>query len=131
MLFFIGSEGFALVVAGRVKERRLAENFSRKSFGAYATKTNVPEQGFWRRLIYKGIFGSIAYDAFLTCLSRTYAGFFLKPLMRDDGAKLIRPVNLFNDTGWLNSEVKRFVPAHPGNDNAAQDDRVEPFAHRH
>jgi hypothetical protein len=31
----------------------------------------------------------------------------------------------------LNSEVKRFVPAHPGNDNAAQDDRVESFAHRH
>ena len=99
--------------------------------GAYATKTNVPAQVFGEGSFDKGIFWSIPFDAFLTSSSRSYAGFSWKPLTRDGGAKLIRPVNLFNDTVWLNPEVNRFVPAHPGNDNVAPDDRVEPYARIH
>jgi transcriptional regulator with XRE-family HTH domain len=40
MLSFIGSEDFALVVAARVKARRLSNNFSRKTL---AERTGVSE----------------------------------------------------------------------------------------
>ncbi len=93
--------------------------------GAYATKTNVPAEVFGEGSFDKGVFWSIPFDAFLTSSSRSNAGFSWKPLTRDGGAKLIRPVNLFNETVWLNPEVNRFKPAHPGNDRVAPDDRVE------
>ncbi len=94
--------------------------------GAYATKTNVPAEVFGEGSFDKGIFWAIPFDAFLTSSSRSYASFSWKPLTRDGGAKLVRPVNLFNETVWLNPEVNRFKPAHPGNDRVAPDDRVEP-----
>ena len=94
--------------------------------GAYATKTNVPAEVFGEGSFDKGVFWSIPFDAFLTSSSRSTAGFSWKPLTRDGGAKLIRPVNLFNETVWLNPEVNRFKPAHPGNDRVAPDDRVGP-----
>ena len=45
MLSLIGSEDFALVVAARVKARRLAENFSRKTL---AERTGVSEASIKR-----------------------------------------------------------------------------------
>lgn len=93
--------------------------------GAYATKTNVPAEVFGEGSFDKGVFWSIPFDAFLTSSSRSNAGFSWKPLTRDGGAKLIRPVNLFHETVWLNPEVNRFKPAHPGNDRVAPDDRLE------
>ncbi len=95
--------------------------------GAYATKTNVPAEVFGEGSFDKGVFWSIPFDAFLTSSSRSNAGFSWKPLTRDGGAKLIRPVNLFYETVWLNPEVNRFKPAHPGNDRVAPDDRVQDY----
>ncbi len=94
--------------------------------GAYATKTNVPAEVFGEGSFDKGIFWAIPFDAFLTSSSRSYASFAWKPLTRDGGAKLTRPVNLFYETVWLNPEVNRFKPAHPGNDRVAPDDRLDP-----
>ncbi len=93
--------------------------------GAYATKTNVPVEVFGEGSFDKGVFWAIPFDAFLTSSSRSYASFSWKPLTRDGGAKLIRPVNLFSETVWLNPEVNRFKPAHPGNDRVAPDDRID------
>lgn len=93
--------------------------------GAFATKTNVPAEVFGEGSFDKGIFWAIPFDAFLTSSSRSYASFAWKPLTRDGGAKLTRPVNLFYETVWLNPEVNRFKPAHPGNDRVAPDDRVD------
>lgn len=94
--------------------------------GAYATKTNVPAEVFGEGSFDKGIFWAIPFDAFLTSSSRSYASFAWKPLTRDGGAKLTRPVSLFYETVWLNPEVNRFKPAHPGNDRVAPDDRLNP-----
>jgi hypothetical protein len=93
--------------------------------GAFATKTNVPAEVFGEGSFAKGIFWASPFDAFLTSSSRSYASFAWKPLTRDGGAKLTRPVNLFYETVWLNPEVNRFKPAHPGNDRVAPDDRVD------
>ncbi len=93
--------------------------------GAFATKTNVPAEVFGEGSFDKGIFWAIPFDAFLTSSSRSYASFAWKPLTRDGGAKLTRPVNLFYETVWLNPEVNRFKPAHPGNDRVAPDDRID------
>ncbi len=93
--------------------------------GAFATKTNVPAEVFGEGSFDKGIFWAIPFDAFLTSSSRSYASFAWKPLTRDGGAKLTRPVNLFYETVWLNPEVNRYKPAHPGNDRVAPDDRVD------
>jgi hypothetical protein len=105
----------------------VSKTFSNGSvMGAYATKTNVPAEVFGEGSFDKGVFWSIPFDAFLTSSSRSTASFSWKPLTRDGGAKLIRPVNLFQETVWLNPEVNRFKPAHPGNDRVAPDDRVDP-----
>ncbi len=106
---------------------RVAKVFSNGStMGFWATKTNVPPEVFGEGSFDKGIFWTIPFDAFLTSSSRSVAYFGWRPMTRDGGSKLTRPVNLFDETVWLNPEVNRFKPAHPGNDRVAPDDRVEP-----
>jgi Exopolysaccharide biosynthesis protein YbjH/Capsule biosynthesis GfcC len=106
---------------------RVAKVFANGStMGFWATKTNVPPEVFGEGSFDKGIFWTIPFDAFLTSSSRSVAYFGWRPMTRDGGSKLTRPVNLFDETVWLNPEVNRFKPAHPGNDRVAPDDRVEP-----
>ncbi|PQA81803.1 hypothetical protein C5F52_17415 [Limnohabitans sp. TS-CS-82] len=100
------------------------------SISAYATKTNVPAAVFGEGSFDKGIAWMIPFDAFLTSSSRYSAGWSWKPLLRDGGAKVGRPVNLFADTVWLSPNVKAHSPAKPDNDSVAPDDRVEGYQRR-
>ena len=95
--------------------------------GAYATKTNVSADVFGEGSFDKGIFWAIPFDAFLTSSSRSYANFLWKPLSRDGGARVARPVNLFNETGWLNPLMNSYLPSPPANDSVIPDDRIEPY----
>jgi hypothetical protein len=72
----------------------------------------------------------IPFDAFLTSSSRYSAGWSWKPLLRDGGAKVARPVNLFADTVWLSPNAKAHAPAKPDNESVAPDDRVEGYQRR-
>lgn len=100
------------------------------TMGAFATKTNVPAEVFGEGSFDKGIFWSIPFDAFLTSSSRSYANFGWKPLTRDGGAMVGRPVSLYNDTQWLGSNPRRQRPATPPNDRVAPDDRLEEHERR-
>lgn len=100
----------------------LAKTFANGArMGAFATKTNVPAAIFGEGSFDKGIFWSIPLDAILTRSSRHIGHFAWKPLTRDGGAKVIRPVNLYQDTQWLSPEAYRYRSAPPPND------RVEDF----
>ena len=97
------------------------------SLSAFATKTNVPAAVFGEGSFDKGIAWTIPFDAFLTSSSRYSAGWSWKPLLRDGGARLTRPVNLFSDTGWLSPAAKAYSPARRANELVAPDDRVEDY----
>ncbi|PIT74724.1 YjbH domain-containing protein [Limnohabitans sp. JirII-31] len=97
------------------------------SLSAYATKTNVPAAVFGEGSFDKGIAWTIPFDAFLTSSSRYAAGWSWKPLLRDGGARVTRPVNLFADTSWVSPVAKAYSPAKPPNDRVAPDDRVEEY----
>nr|WP_315261334.1 YjbH domain-containing protein [uncultured Limnohabitans sp.] len=100
------------------------------TMGAYATKTNVPAALFGEGSFDKGIYWAIPFDAFLTSSSRSYANFAWKPLTRDGGARVVRPVNLYNETVWLNPMMNSYSPSPPANDQVIPDDRIEPFARK-
>ena len=95
------------------------------SLSAYATKTNVPAAVFGEGSFDKGIAWTIPFDAFLTSSSRYSAGWSWKPLLRDGGARVTRPVNLFAETSWVSPVAKSYRPAPPPNDRVAPNDRVE------
>ena len=97
------------------------------SLSAYATKTNVPAAVFGEGSFDKGIAWTIPFDAFLTSSSRYSAGWSWKPLLRDGGARVTRPVNLFAETAWVSPVAKAYRPAPPPNDRVAPDDRVEDY----
>ena len=97
------------------------------SLSAYATKTNVPAAVFGEGSFDKGIAWTIPFDAFLTSSSRYSAGWSWKPLLRDGGARVTRPVNLFADTSWVSPVAKTYRPAPPPNDRVAPNDRVEEY----
>ncbi len=97
------------------------------TISAYITKTNVPAEVFGEGSFDKGVAWVIPFDAFLTSHSRYSAGWAWKPLVRDGGARLIRPVNLFAETSWLSPKVKSRKAAPPPNDRVAPDDRVEDY----
>lgn len=100
------------------------------TMGAYATRTNVPAALFGEGSFDKGIFWAIPFDAFLTSSSRSYANFAWKPLTRDGGARVVRPVNLYNETVWLNPLMNSYLPSPPANDSVIPDDRIEPYARK-
>ena len=93
----------------------------------YVTRTNMPPEIFGEGSFDKGILLKVPFDAFLTRYSRDHAHWSWKPLVRDGGAILGRPVNLFNDTGWLSPSVKARRMAPDSNDRLAPDDQVEPY----
>ncbi len=95
--------------------------------GGYMTKTNVSAAEFGEGSFDKGIFWLVPFEAFLTSPSRFLAGFSWKPLTRDGGAILSRPLNLYPQTQWVGSDAKAYAPAPPWNETVPPDDRLEPW----
>lgn len=84
----------------------MAKIFSNgSSMGAWATKTNVPAAIFGEGSFDKGIFFNVPFDAFMTRSSRINASFGWRPLTRDGGQKVNRPLSLMGETGWLDPMV--------------------------
>jgi hypothetical protein len=94
---------------------------------AYATRTNVPADVYGEGSFDKGIALQIPFDAFLTSNSRSSAAWSWKPLLRDGGAILTRPVKLFEATSWLSPSVKSQSMAPASNENLAPDDHLERY----
>jgi len=86
----------------------------------------VPAAVFGEGSFDKGIYWSFPFDAILTSSSRSSANFGWKPLTRDGGARVGRPVSLYVETQWLNPDAYRYRPAPPANARVAPDDRLEP-----
>ncbi|NBX54880.1 MAG: YjbH domain-containing protein [Betaproteobacteria bacterium] len=106
----------------------LSKRFANGSIiGGFVTKTNVSAEEFGEGSFDKGIFWIIPFEAFLTSPSRFVAGFSWKPLTRDGGAKLVRPLNLYPQTQWMGSDAKAYAPAPPWNETVPPDDRLEPW----
>jgi hypothetical protein len=95
--------------------------------GAYMTKTNVSAAEFGEGGFDKGIYWNVPLEAFLTSPSRFAASFGWKPLYRDGGALLMRPVSLYSQTQWVGSDAKAYAPAPPWNETVPPDDRLEPW----
>lgn len=84
----------------------MAKIFSNgSSMGAWATKTNVPAAIFGEGSFDKGIFFNVPFDAFMIRSSRINASFGWRPLTRDGGQKVNRPLSLMGETGWLDPMV--------------------------
>jgi len=106
----------------------LSKRFANGSvIGGFVTKTNVSAEEFGEGSFDKGIFWIIPFEAFLTSPSRFVAAFSWKPLTRDGGAKLVRPLNLHPQTQWVGSDAKAYAPAPPWNETVPPDDRLEPW----
>ena len=99
------------------------------TMGVYATKTNVSSTQFGEGSFDKGIFWSLPFDALLTRSSKGSAKFLWTPLTRDGGAKLRRPIELYEETQWLSPNATRYQPAAPEKGMSAPDDFVERFNH--
>jgi hypothetical protein len=97
------------------------------TMGAFVTKTNMSAQEFGEGSFDKGIYWNIPLEAFLTSPSRFIASFSWKPLTRDGGAMVARPVNLYAQSRWVGSDAKAYAPAPPWNETVPPDDRLEPW----
>ena len=97
------------------------------SMGAFVTKTNMSAQEFGEGSFDKGIYWNIPLEAFLTSPSRFIASFSWRPLTRDGGAMVSRPVNLYAQSRWVGSDAKAYAPAPPWNETVPPDDRLEPW----
>ena len=112
--YLAGDKGMTLMVS------KVFDNAS--TMGFYATKTNVSAKQFGEGSFDKGIFWSLPFDAFLTRSSKGSAKFIWTPLTRDGGAKLRRPLELYEETQWLSPNATRYQPAQPGRGMSAPDD---------
>lgn len=112
--YLAGDKGMTLMVS------KVFDNAS--TMGFYATKTNVSAAQFGEGSFDKGIFWSLPFDAFLTRSSKGSAKFIWTPLTRDGGAKLRRPLELYEETQWLSPNATRYQPATPGRGMSAPDD---------
>jgi len=92
------------------------------TMGVYATKTNVSAAQFGEGSFDKGIFWALPFDAFLTRSSVGTAKFLWTPLTRDGGAKLRRPIELYEESKWLSPTANRYRPASPAYGSSAPDD---------
>ena len=97
------------------------------TMGAFVTKTNMSTQEFGEGSFDKGIYWNIPLEAFLTSPSRFIASFSWRPLTRDGGAMVSRPVNLYAQSRWVGSDAKAYAPAPPWNETVPPDDRMEPW----
>lgn len=106
----------------------ISKHFSNGStIATYVTKTNVPAAVFGEGSFDKGIAWTIPFDAFLTSSSRFSALWSWKPLIRDGGATVRRPVYLFAETAWVSPLAKAYKPSAPSNETVAPDDRIEDY----
>ena len=106
----------------------ISRHFSNGStISAYATKTNVPAAVFGEGSFDKGVAWTIPFDAFLTSSSRFNALWSWKPLLRDGGATVKRPIYLFAQTAWVSPIAKAYQPSPRSNDSVAPDDRIEDY----
>ncbi|MEQ9107805.1 MAG: YjbH domain-containing protein [Limnobacter sp.] len=76
--------------------------------GAFATRTNVSAEDFGEGSFDKGIYVSIPFSAFFTKSIPGDAVILWRPLTRDGGAKLVRPVNLYNETDVRNPKTLQY-----------------------
>ena len=97
------------------------------TMGAFVTKTNMSAQEFGEGSFDKGIYWSIPLEAFLTSPSRFIASFSWRPMTRDGGAMVARPVSLYAQSRWVGSDAKAYAPAPPWNETVPPDDRLEPW----
>ena len=97
------------------------------TMGAFVTKTNMSAQEFGEGSFDKGIYWSVPLEAFITSPSRFIASFSWRPLTRDGGAMVARPVNLYAQSRWVGSDAKAYAPAPPWNETVPPDDRLEPW----
>ena len=95
------------------------------TIGAFATKTNVSSAEFGEGSFDKGIYLSIPFDAMFSRSSSTIANFVWKPLTRDGGAMLARPVSLYNLTSSRSDRTLQFEPAPLPNEAAIPANRQE------
>ena len=79
--------------------------------GAFATKTNVSAEQFGEGSFDKGIFLSIPFDAMFTKSTPGSYSTLYRPLTRDGGAKLVRPMQLYGLTGLRDRRLFDFEPA--------------------
>jgi len=112
--YLAGDRGMTLMVS------KVFDNAS--AMGFYATKTNVSAAQFGEGSFDKGIFWSLPFDAFLTRSSKGSAKFLWTPLTRDGGAKLRRPIELYEETQWLSPNATRYQPVKPQRGMSAPDD---------
>lgn len=90
----------------------LAKVFSNgMTMGAFATKTNVSAAQFGEGSFDKGVFWRIPFDALMVRSGNTTASFGWKPITRDGGAMLNRPVHLIGGTSLLDPRTLTQRPA--------------------
>ena len=97
--------------------------------GAFFTKTNVTPQQFGEGSYDKGVYISIPFDTFMPKTSSAVANVLWRPLTRDGGAKLDRPVRLYDETSLIDARTLRREAAPPINESlpaSDQRDRWQP-----
>ncbi|MGQ0523962.1 MAG: YjbH domain-containing protein, partial [Betaproteobacteria bacterium] len=95
--------------------------------GAFATKTNVSAEEFGEGSFDKGVYIAIPFDAMFSRTSGAVAYFQWKPLTRDGGAMLGRPLTLYNLTSARGKRALKTEPAPLPNEAVLPADRVEPW----
>ena len=78
--------------------------------GAFATRTNVSAEDFGEGSFDKGIYVSVPFSAFFTKSIPGDATFLWRPLTRDGGAKLNRPLSLYQQTEVRNPKMLGYQP---------------------
>jgi hypothetical protein len=92
------------------------------TMGAFATKTNVSAAQFGEGSFDKGVFWRIPFDALMVRSSKTTASFGWKPITRDGGAMLNRPVHLIGGTSLLDPITLTQKPANRPAEQLIPDD---------
>ena len=84
--------------------------------GGFFTKTNVSAEQFGEGSFDKGVFLYIPFDAMLTRTIGATAHILYRPLLRDGGAKLVRPDTLYGITSVRDSRTLWYRPAAPSSE---------------
>ena len=76
--------------------------------GAFATRTNVSAEDFGEGSFDKGIYVTIPFSAFFTKSIPGDAQFLWRPITRDGGAKLNRPLSLYSESKVRNPKTLKY-----------------------
>ena len=91
--------------------------------GAFFTRTNVSPQQFGEGSYDKGVYVSIPFDTFMPKTSNAVANVLWRPLTRDGGAKLDRPVRLYDTTSLIDPRTLQRESAPPLNETLPAGDQ--------